>query len=122
MHKNMEDTKIATINLDQYRSEDKTRKIKSKVFTGRDRGEMVRIASRIDKLETLNDKVIIVIPADIYSINPSFFEELFLNVVLKLGKDSFLEKFSLRSQGEYDFQKEFMEAIDRILNDTTAIG
>ena len=118
----MEDTKIATINLDQYRSEDKTRKIKSKVFTGRDRGEMVRIASRIDKLETLNDKVIIVIPADIYSINPSFFEELFLNVVLKLGKDSFLEKFSLRSQGEYDFQKEFMEAIDRILNDTTAIG
>ncbi len=122
MHKIMVDNKIATINLEQYRSEDKARKIKSKVFTGRDRGEMVRTASRIDELETLNDKVIIEIPADIYSINPSFFEELFLNVVLKLGKDAFLAKFSLRPQGEYDFQNEFMEAIDRILNDTTAIG
>lgn len=118
----MEENRIATINLEKYRSEDKTRRIKSKVFTGRDRGEMVRKASRIDELEAQNDKVIIEIPEDIYSINPSFFEELFLNVVLKLKKDSFLEKFSLLPQGEYDFQNEFMEAIDRILNDTTAIG
>ena len=118
----MEESRIATINLEKYRSEDKTRRIKSKVFTGRDRGEMVRKASRIDELEAQNDKVIIEIPEDIYSINPSFFEELFLNVVLKLQKEAFLEKFSLKSLGEYDFQNEFMEAIDRILNDTTAIG
>lgn len=118
----MADNKIATINLERYRSEDKVRKIKSKVFTGRDRGEMVRTESRIDELEAQNDKVIIEIPADIYSINPSFFEELFLNVVLKLGKEAFLDKFTLSPQGEYDFQNEFMEAIDRILNDTTAIG
>lgn len=118
----MEESRIATINLEKYRSEDKTRRIKSKVFTGRDRGEMVRKASRIDELEVQNDKIIIEIPEDIYSINPSFFEELFLNVVLKLKKESFLDKFSLRPKGEYDFQNEFMEAIDRILNDTTAIG
>ena len=118
----MADIKIATINLEQFRAVDKVRKIKSKVFTGRDRGEMVRKASRIDELESQNDKVIIEIPADIYSINPSFFEELFLNVVLKLQMDAFVVKFSLRPLGEYDFQNEFMEAIDRILNDTTAIG
>lgn len=118
----MADIKSVTINLGQYRSEDKVRKIKSKVFTGRDRGEMVRKASRIDELEAQNDKVIIEIPADIYSINPSFFEELFLNVVLKLGKEAFLKKFSLSPQGEYGFQNEFMEAIERILNDSTAIG
>ena len=34
--------KQITINLENYRSIDKTRRIKSKVFTGRDRGEMVR--------------------------------------------------------------------------------
>ena len=83
---------------------------------------MVRKESRIDELEANNDKVIIEIPEDIYSINPSFFEELFLNVVLKLRKDAFLEKFSLKAKGEYSFTNEFMEAIDRILNDSTAIG
>jgi len=118
----MANSKIATIDLERYRSEDKVRKIKSKVFTGRDRGEMVRKESHIDELESHNDKVIIEIPADIYSINPSFFEELFLKVVLKLGKEAFLKKFSLNPKGEYDFQNEFMEAIERILNDTTAIG
>lgn len=110
------------IDLGQFRSEDKARKIKSKVFTGRDRGEMVRKESKIDELESQNDKIIIEIPADIYSINPSFFEELFLNVVTKLKKDAFLNKFSLDAKGEYSFQNELMEAVDRILNDATAIG
>jgi tRNA threonylcarbamoyladenosine modification (KEOPS) complex Pcc1 subunit len=114
--------KIARINLEQFRSEDKARKVKSKVFTGRDRGEMVRKDSKIDELESQNDKIIIEIPADIYSINPSFFEELFLNVVTKLKKEAFLNKFSLEVKGEYNFQNELMEAVDRILNDATAIG
>ena len=83
----------ARINLGDFRSEDKVRRIKAKVF-----------------------------PADIYSINPSFFEELFFNVVTKLKKDAFLAKFKLEPKGEYDFQDELMEAIDRILNNATAIG
>ncbi len=110
------------INLEDYRSEDKVRHIKSKVFTGRDRGQEVREKSKIDDLETKNDKIIIEIPSDIYSINPSFFEELFFNVVTKLKKDAFLSKFKLEPKGNYDFQEELMEAIDRILNDATAIG
>lgn len=114
--------KVITIDLEQYRSVDKVRKIKSKVFTGRDRGEMVRKASKIDEYEETYDKIIIEIPSDIYSINPSFFEELFFNVVSKLKKEAFLAKFTLKANGEYDFQNELMEAIDRILNDTTAIG
>lgn len=114
--------KTARINLDKYRSEDKTRHIKAKVFTGRDRGQEVRDRSRIDELEASNDRIIIEVPNDIYSINPSFFEELFFNVVRKLRKDAFLEKFTIESKGDYDFQSELLEAIDRILNDATAIG
>lgn len=112
----------ARINLEDFRSEDKVRRVKSKVFTGRDRGQEVREKSRIDELEKNNDEVVIEIPADIYSINPSFFEELFFNVVTRLKKDAFLAKFKLDPKGEYDFQDELMEAIDRILNDATAIG
>ena len=40
----------------------------------------------------------------------------------KLKKEIFLKKFSLVPKGAYDFQDELLEAIDRILNDTTAIG
>ena len=112
----------ARINLGEFRSEDKVRRIKAKVFTGRDRGQEVREKSKIDELEASNDEIIIEIPADIYSINPSFFEELFFNVVTKLKKDAFLAKFKLEPKGEYDFQDELMEAIDRILNNATAIG
>ncbi len=114
--------KIARINLENYRAEDKVKHIKAKVFTGRDRGALVREASRIDQLEANNDKVVVEIPSDIYSINPSFFEELFFNVVNKLKKEEFLRKFTFDAKGEYDFQDELMEAIDRILNDATAIG
>lgn len=112
----------ARINLEDFRSEDKIHHVKAKVFTGRDRGQEVREKSRIDELAKTNDEIIIEIPADIYSINPSFFEELFFNVVTKLKKDVFLAKFKLDPKGEYDFQDELMEAIDRILNDATAIG
>lgn len=36
----------AIINLEDFRSEDKIKHIKSKVFTGRDRGEEVRKKSK----------------------------------------------------------------------------
>lgn len=110
-----------TIDLENFRSEDNVKHIKSKVFTGRDRGVDVRKKSKIDELEKDYDDIVIRIPADIYSINPSFFEELFFNVVQKLKKEGFVKKFKIQSLGEYNFQNELLEAVDRILNDTTAI-
>lgn len=105
-----------TINLENFRAKG------SKVFTGRDRGGDVRIRSNIDEIENKFSEVYIIIPENIYSINPSFFEELFLNVVLKLGKDNFLNKFKFESLGSYQYQKPLIEAIDRILRKKTAIG
>lgn len=93
----------------------------SKVFTGRDRGKFVREKSRLDSIERNNDIVKIIIPDNIYSINPSFFEELFVNVVKKLGKDEFLKKFKFTSCGDYDYEKPLNEAIDRILRSLTAL-
>ncbi|WP_316826041.1 STAS-like domain-containing protein [Pedobacter miscanthi] len=104
------------IELEKFRSPG------AKVFTGRDRGKKVREDSHIDDIEAANEEVTIVIPDNVYSIIPSFFEELFLNSVLKLGRDRFLNKFKFQSLGNYKYEKPLNEAIDRILRKTTAIG
>jgi hypothetical protein len=109
------------INLEDHRVIGKDGTI-AKVFTGRDRGEDVREASSIDKIEAKYDEVKIIIPDNIYSINPSFFEELFVNVVIKLGREKFLEKFKFESIGNYNYEKPLSEAIVRILRKHTAIG
>lgn len=93
----------------------------AKIFTGRDRGEEVRIKSRIDEIEKENEQVIFIIPDNLYSINPSFFEELFVNVVTKLGKESFNKKFIFKNDGDYNYSKPLNEAIDRILREKTAL-
>lgn len=110
-----------SINLEDYRVKGNDGTI-AKVFTGRDRGEDVRKASNLDEIESKYEEVIIIIPKNIYSINPSFFEELFVNVVLKLGKDKFLEKFKFKSLGDYNYERPLTEAIIRILRKNTAIG
>lgn len=109
------------INLEDYRVKGKDGTI-AKVFTGRDRGEDVRKASKIDEIENSYDVVFIIIPDNIYSINPSFFEELFVNVVLKLGRENFLNKFKFDSIGNYNYERPLTEAIIRILRKKTAIG
>lgn len=108
-----------TIDLEQFRAKDGNRI--SKVFTGRDRGEYVRKHSNIDELEKQFDKITIIIPDQIYSINPSFFEEFLVNVVKKLGKEQFLAKFEFKSLGDYEYEMPLNQAIDRILKTQTAI-
>lgn len=109
-----------TINLEDFRARDNKNGIISKVFTGRDRGEIVRKNSKIDELEKRYDSINIIIPENIYSINPSFFEELFVNVVKKIGKEEFLNKFKFTYNG-FNFEDKLIEAVDRILRDNTAL-
>jgi DNA-directed RNA polymerase alpha subunit len=103
------------INLEDFRTPG------SKVFTGRDRGKRVRIDSKINEVESTFEKVIIIVPDNVYSIIPSFFEELFLDVVIKLGKEKFHEKFQVTSQGSYDPSRALNEAVERILRNNTAL-
>lgn len=104
------------INLEDHRTPG------AKVFTGRDLGKKARILSEINRIEEEYDSISIVIPKNVYSIIPSFFEELFQDVVIKLGKDKFLKKFIFISEGAYKYEKPLNEAIERILRDNTAIG
>lgn len=107
------------IDLEYYRAKEGDRI--SKVFTGRDRGRYVREQSRLDEIEQQYDTISIVIPKNIYSINPSFLEELLVNVVTKLGKEKFFKKFNFSSEGDYSYEKPLYEAIDRILRNKTAL-
>lgn len=104
------------INLEEFRTPG------AKVFTGRDRGKLVRNESGIDALAKSFSEVEVIIPDNIYSINPSFFEEFLFNVVNDLGREKFNAKFKFRSQGKYDFHRNLDEAVDRILRLKTAIG
>lgn len=103
------------IDLEEFRTP------KAKIFTGRDRGAQVRKDSKIDEIEAQFETVDFVIPANLYSINPSFFEELFVNVVSKLGENEFYKKFNFINQGKYNYEKPLKEAISRILREKTAL-
>ena len=93
----------------------------SRVFTGRNRGIEVRNASKIDDIEAESDEVIIKVPANIGSINPSFLEEFLLHVVIKLKKDNFFKKFRFENSGRYSIGTDLQEAVERILREETVL-
>lgn len=99
----------------------KTEKV-SKIFTGRDRGAAVRKESKIDKLIEKYESLKFYIPNNIYSINPSFFEELFSNVVSNLGVEKFFNKIEFINEGDYDYEENLKEAVDRIVRTESALG
>lgn len=108
--------KKAKIDLNDFRTTG------SKVFTGRAKGGEVRKGSKIDELEAKNDEVEILIPTDIYSINPSFLEEFLVNVVSKLGENGFKNKFKFVNEGDYKIIKDLEEAVERILREENALA
>ena len=104
------------INLQDYRT------LGAKVFTTRPRGIEVRNKSKIDIIEPKYEKIVITIPNDISSINPSFLEEFFENVVMKLKESGFYKKFSFVNEGRYKIDTDLSEAIERILREENALS
>lgn len=103
------------IDLQEYRTHG------SKVFTGRDRGQQDRNASKVDEAVNKYSNIELLIPGDIYSINPSYLEEFLVDVVQQLGKDGFFKKFKITNPGPYKITKDLNEAIDRILREKNAL-
>jgi hypothetical protein len=110
------ENEVYNINLQDFRTEG------AKVFTTRPRGIEVRNKSKIESIEAMYDKIIITIPADISSINPSFLEEFFENIVMKLGEEGFYRKFSFINEGRYKIDTDLTEAVERILREENALA
>lgn len=110
------ETKVYKIDLQDFRTAG------AKVFTTRPRGIEVRNKSKIDTIEPKYDKIEIIIPNDISSINPSFLEEFFENVVMKLKEKGFYDKFIFINEGRYKIESDLNEAIERILRDESALA
>lgn len=109
---------MKTIDLDKFRTIKGS--VKSKVFTGRDRGQLVRERSKIDEIFDGKEVVKLIIPDDIFSITPSFLEEFVENIVKNYGKDIVLSKLDLAGN-QYDITEPLQEAIDRILQTKTGL-
>jgi hypothetical protein len=108
--------KTYTIDLQDFRTPG------AKVFTTRPRGIQVREDSHIDSLEPQFDHIVIRIPDDISSINPSFLEEFLEHVVTKLGENGFRQKFAFDNPGRYKIDLDLTEAIERILRIENALA
>ena len=99
---------LNVINLGEYL------KGKSKVFTGNDFGDRVRIMSKIDSL-SLYSEITIIVPNNVRSINPSFLESFLKNVVINLGKELFKSRINFYNNGIYKVDDDINNAIERIL-------
>ncbi|CAG7579685.1 MAG: hypothetical protein SLAVMIC_00012 [uncultured marine phage] len=92
------------IDLSRYSNNDK---IFTRInYRSRNRHNMYKISKK-------NEKVTILIPKGVMSITPRFFEDLFKETVIKIGKEEFKKKFKFITM-EYAFEKNLNEAITRI--------
>lgn len=76
-----------TINLEDIRVAG------TRVYSGQPRGKAARRRFNVDALDREDGIVTVLIPADTYSIGPSFLLGLFEPSILALGKDRFYAKY-----------------------------
>jgi hypothetical protein len=101
---------ITSIDLNIYMND-------KKIFVGKDFGEEVRLKSNVDFKFKTCDLVMLIIPHDVNSINPSFFKQLISNIVEEIGVDEFESKLDVLHYGNYNYQSVINESISRIKRD-----
>jgi hypothetical protein len=94
------------ISISKYREQG------AKIFTDRDRGLKARNELGLDQIEENNDEVTIILPADTWGINPSFFGGLFETSLKKYGKSGFEEKYHFEYTNGQTLKEALIEDID----------
>lgn len=70
----------------------------SKVISGKDRGINARKEYDVDSLDTVSDRITVVLPQYIKIITPSFVMGMFSKSVLELGSvDAFMNKYEFQT-------------------------
>lgn len=104
---------MKTIKLEDYIDS-------KKVLSGREKGKKLREKLKIGDEDKKNEKVKIIIPADVYAFNSSYFLGLFGESVRKFGKDKFLEKYDF-SCNEI-IMMNVLDGIEDALNNVDLLG
>jgi hypothetical protein len=96
-------------------------KIEGPVYTGRDRGEQLRVALQLDRLDNEKRVVEVSVPSDTYTITSSFFLGLFGPSVVSAGsKEAFYARYHFRLP---PFLKEVVDVyISRALQKRLQLG
>lgn len=79
-------------------------------------GIALRNGTRIDDLEKDNEYIKIIFPRHITSVSTDFLEEFLGNIIIKLDGDQeeLLRRFTVVSEGNYNFDRYLKDAIKRV--------
>jgi hypothetical protein len=85
----------------------------TRTFTGQPRGKKARADLRVNKLESEDVEVEVLVPADTYSVSPSFILGMFSPSIEALGREEFLKKYDF-SSWPVELRGAVDEAIERV--------
>lgn len=89
----------------------------STTFSGRPEGEAVREKLKLDSIDGNSEGVVVIIPNDTTSFNPSFFLGLFYKSIKSLGSvDAFKKKFTFDFSNFTD--QELLKYIEKDIEDS----
>lgn len=88
--------------------------IGKRVLVGKEYGEECRELLNVSKILE-NSNLTFILSDKIMSINPSFLQSFFSDVIIKYGRDGFLEKVKFKCSGLYNIETEINETISRVL-------
>ncbi|MBA3342484.1 MAG: DUF4325 domain-containing protein [Gemmatimonadaceae bacterium] len=103
---------MTVFDLNTYRSAG------SRVFAGRDRGREVRIKAMLDDMDIEPGEVEVSVPADVFSVNSSFFLGLFGPSIRSLGGPGFRAKYRFVGR---DISRVVNDGIEEALNTSSPL-
>lgn len=80
---------------------DRTHGGKIRNLSGKEAGEKARKHFDLDKLDKLDQPILVKIPKDIYNISPSFFCGMFGKSFVSLGEEKLLSHYQFEEVPEY---------------------
>ncbi len=92
-----------------------------KVLAGRDNGANIRQTINLEKIESENEKIEVIIPTEVYSFNSSYFLGMFGESVKKFGKEGFEKKYNFITENE-SIKMNIKDGIDEALNNIDVFG
>ena len=70
-------------------------------LSGKEAGEAARAYFKLDELDILKEPISVLVPPEVYNINPSFFCGMFGSSYVTLGEDKLLSHYQFLSIPDY---------------------